>query len=58
MEAKSHPKGVVIYEEKQWVLGLKEYEILNFLDIPHFGRIPQVNACVKKLLSYVHGGNL
>ena len=38
--------------------GLKKLGILIFLDIPHFGRSLEVNACVKKLITIVHGGNL
>jgi hypothetical protein len=28
------------------------------LEIPHFGRILEINACVKILLSCIHGGTL
>jgi hypothetical protein len=31
---------------------------MNLLEIPHFGRGKDVNACVKKLLERVHGGFL
>jgi hypothetical protein len=32
--------------------------IMNLLEIPHFGRGKDVNACVKQLLTLVHGGIL
>ena len=32
--------------------------LLNLLEIPHFGRGPEVNAVVRMLLSCVHGGYL
>jgi hypothetical protein len=31
---------------------------MNLLEIPHFGRGKDVNACVKKILARVHGGFL
>jgi hypothetical protein len=31
---------------------------MNLLEIPHFGRGKDVNACVKQLLELVHGGIL
>jgi hypothetical protein len=31
---------------------------MNLLEIPHFGRGKDVNACVKQLLAWVHGGIL
>jgi hypothetical protein len=31
---------------------------MNLLEIPHFGRGKDVNACVKQLLARVHGGFL
>lgn len=37
---------------------LKKLAILRLIDTPNFGRIPEVNTCVKKLLTCVHGGNL
>ena len=37
---------------------MKTYDIVIFLEIPHFGRTQQVNACIKKLLRYVHGENI
>jgi hypothetical protein len=43
---------------KVWARGLESERILKLLDIPHFGRRNEVNACVKFLLTYVHGGYL
>jgi len=37
---------------------LANTEILNLLDIPHFGRGHDVNNCVKKLMSVTHIGYL
>jgi hypothetical protein len=31
---------------------------MNLLEIPHFGRGKDVNACVKQILALVHGGIL
>lgn len=58
MDLKPQLGGIVLYEEYNWALGLKESTILNFLDITHFGRNLKVNAYVKKLLSCIHGGTL
>jgi hypothetical protein len=42
-------KGILKMESKQWIMGLYNYGIMNLLEIPHFGRGRDVNACVKKL---------
>jgi hypothetical protein len=52
------PLGYLIFEPKQWIAGLYNYGIINFLEIPHFGRGKDVNACMKKLLVRFHRGFL
>jgi hypothetical protein len=42
---------ILILEPKQWITGLYNTRIMNLLEIPHFGRGKDVNACVKKLLA-------
>jgi len=39
-----------------WIKDITQSMILNVMNIPHFGRHQEVNACVKLLLSYYHGG--
>jgi hypothetical protein len=41
-----------------WETGLEKSGILNLLEVPHFGHSLEINACVKLLLSCVHGGTL
>jgi hypothetical protein len=41
---------------KVWARGLERAGLLNLFDIPHFGHNNKVNACVKLLLSCMHGG--
>lgn len=50
--------GFMVYEDQEWVQGLKKLGILRLLNIPHFGINPEVNAHVKQLLTCIHGGNL
>jgi hypothetical protein len=52
------PLGKTILETVQWVIGLYNLGIMNFLDIPHFGRSKNMGFCVKQLLAKVHGGIL
>jgi hypothetical protein len=40
------PFGDLILQLKQWTTGLANTEILNLLDIPHFGRGRDVNNYV------------
>jgi hypothetical protein len=40
------------------VAGLVNTGILNFSEIPHFGRRKDVNNCVKHLMAVLHGGFL
>jgi hypothetical protein len=40
------------------VTRLEKENLLNLLEIPHFRHNLEVNACVKVLLSCVHGGTL
>jgi hypothetical protein len=39
--------GDPILEPKQWIAWLYNTGIMNLLEIPHFGRGKDVNACVK-----------
>jgi hypothetical protein len=41
-----------------WIKEIARSTILNFMNIPHFGRHQEVNTCVKLLLSCYHGGYL
>jgi hypothetical protein len=58
LRTKSVPgTGAILVEPQSWVVGLEKSGILNLLEIPHFGRSLEINACVKLLLSCIHGGN-
>ena len=50
--------GTTLLEVKQWVAGLEKASLLKMLNVPHFGRSPQVTAVVKQLLVLVHDGHL
>jgi hypothetical protein len=52
------PFGDPILQLKQWAVRSANIEILNLLDIPHFGRSRDVNNCVKQLMAATHGGYL
>jgi hypothetical protein len=41
-----------------WTMNLAQSTLLNVMNIPHFGRHQEVNACVKLLLSCYHGDYL
>jgi len=43
---------------QSWTQNLAESTFLNVMKILHFGRHQEVNACVKFLLSFYHGGYL
>jgi hypothetical protein len=59
MEIKGEgPSRDPILELKQWITGIYNTWIMNLLEIPHFGRGKDVNACVKQLLERVNGGIL
>jgi len=45
-------------EPKQWITGFYNTDIMNLLEIPHFGRGKDVNNCVKQLLAMMHRGIL
>jgi hypothetical protein len=40
------------------VAGLENIGILNLVDIPHVGRVKEVNNCVNQLMGVLHGGFL
>jgi hypothetical protein len=52
------PSGVPLLDPAQWILGLYNNDIMNLLDIPHFGSGKLINGCVKNLLARVHRGIL
>jgi hypothetical protein len=41
-----------------WTMNLVQSTLLNVMNIPHFGRHQEVNACVNLLLSCYHGSYL
>jgi hypothetical protein len=45
-------------EAQAWASGLEKVGILKLFKIPHFRWSNEINACVKVLLSCVHGGTL
>ena len=47
--------GVLIIEQKQWIIGLYNTRIMDLLDIPHFGHDKDMNNCIKELVELVHG---
>ena len=47
-----------LLEVKQWAAGLEQAGLLKMLNVPHFGRSPQVTVVVKHLLALVHDRNL
>ena len=47
-----------LVEVKRWAAGLDHAGLLKMLDVPHFGRGPQVTIVVKQLLALVHDGHL
>jgi hypothetical protein len=59
MRTRLSPDSFVLTNETQeWATGLQRIGILNRLETPHFGRSAKINACVKLLLSFLHGGFL
>lgn len=50
--------GVVKVEPMPWACGLSNAGILNLLRIPHFGRYPIMDICVRQRLALVHDGRL
>lgn len=57
--AKSVPGiGAILLEMQMSATRLEKSGILNLLEVPQFGRSLEINACVKLLLSCVHGGTL
>jgi hypothetical protein len=43
---------------QSWTQNLAQSTLLNVMKILHFGRHQEVNACIKLLLSFYHGGYL
>ena len=50
--------GVLIIEQKKWIIGLYNTRIMDLLDIPHFGHDKDMNNCIIKFVELVHGGIL
>jgi hypothetical protein len=48
------PFGDPILQPKQWAAGLANTEILNLLDIMHFGRGWDTNNCINQLMADTH----
>jgi hypothetical protein len=40
---------------QSWTMNLTQSTLLNVMNIPHFGRHQEVNACIKLLFSCYHG---
>jgi hypothetical protein len=59
LELKTNPTtNQSIPMPKAWARGLEQSGILNLFNIPHFDQSNEVNACIKLLLTCVHGGYL
>jgi hypothetical protein len=56
MTSKKEKKSKIILQP--WTMDPPQSTILNVIKIPHFGRHQEVNACIKLLLSSVHGSYL
>jgi hypothetical protein len=52
------PLGRQVLDPAECITGLYNYDIMNLLDIPHFGRGNNVGLCIKQLVSQVHGSIL
>jgi hypothetical protein len=52
------PLDKPIMDPTQWITGLYKSDIMNLLDIPHFGHSKNVRLYVKQLVTRVHGGIL
>jgi hypothetical protein len=54
----AYPVGEVIDQPLQWETYLRKMKILGLVDLPHFGRGQHAIACIKQLLSVMHGGDI
>ena len=50
--------GPVVCIPQPWAQVLDKSGLLGLINMPHFGRLNEVNACVKQLLACFHGGML
>jgi hypothetical protein len=50
--------GEILLEMQEWETRLNKEGILNLLEIPHFRHSLEINACVKVVLSCIHGWTL
>ena len=50
--------GPIQLVRMEWARGLENSGILSPMHMPHFGRMAEVDTCVKQLLVYFHGGCL
>jgi hypothetical protein len=55
ISSKAH---MIFIEPQVWARGLQKVGLLKLFNIPHFGRIQEITACMKMLLSFVHRGYL
>jgi hypothetical protein len=47
---------MIVIKPQMLPRGLQKVAFINLFNIPHFGWILDINACVKMLLPFVHGG--
>ena len=47
--------GMIEHIPKDWASRIARAELLGLINMPHFGRPTEVNACVKQLLACFHG---
>jgi hypothetical protein len=50
--------SAILMETQLWEIRLEKPGILKMFEIPHFRHSLEINACIKVLLSYIHGGTL
>jgi hypothetical protein len=55
---RSTSKGIPMIDPTLWIVSLYNSGIMNLLEIPHFDRGRDVNACVKQILECINGGFL
>ena len=52
------PSAPILWIPHPWAQGLDKSRLLGLINMPHFGRLNEENACVKKLLACFHVGML
>ena len=53
-----NPLRGTITKPRKWADGLDRTKILGWLKIPHFGIYQYATTCIKKLLEFMHGGDV